>query len=44
MGGYVTLPATWTADEAAPWIEKSLAAAAVLPPKKPPAKKAAKRG
>lgn len=40
MGGYVTLPGGWSADEAAPWIEKSLAAVAALPPKK----KAAKRG
>ncbi|WP_246324497.1 TfoX/Sxy family protein [Petropleomorpha daqingensis] len=35
MGGYVTLPGHWSADEAAPWIEKSLAAVAALPPKKP---------
>jgi TfoX/Sxy family transcriptional regulator of competence genes len=39
MGGYVTLPTAWTARQAAPWIEQSLAAAATLPPKAP--KKAA---
>ena len=35
MGGYVTLPASWSADEARPWIERSLAHVAELPPKKP---------
>jgi hypothetical protein len=34
-GGYVTIPATWSTDEAGPWIEKSLALVAALPPKKP---------
>lgn len=40
MGGYVTLPDAWSADVAAPWIERSLAHVAALPPKK----KAARRG
>ena len=40
MGGYVTLPGHWSADEAAPWIQRSFAAVAALPPKK----KAPKRG
>ena len=42
MGGYVTLPAAWSPEEAAPWIERSLAHVAALPPKKPkkPKKKA----
>ena len=35
MGGYVTLPAAWSAEEAAPWIDRSLAHVAALPPKKP---------
>ncbi|MDQ4098375.1 MAG: TfoX/Sxy family protein [Actinomycetota bacterium] len=39
MGGYVTLPAGWTAQEAQPWIERSLAAVSGLPPKKARAKK-----
>jgi TfoX/Sxy family transcriptional regulator of competence genes len=34
MGGYVTLPGDWAAAEAGPWIEKSLAYVAALPPKK----------
>src|SRR6478609_7806786 len=34
MGGYVTLPGHWSADEAAPWIQRSFAAVAALPPKK----------
>jgi TfoX/Sxy family transcriptional regulator of competence genes len=33
--GYVTIPATWSPDQAGPWIEKSLALVAALPPKKP---------
>jgi TfoX/Sxy family transcriptional regulator of competence genes len=40
MGGYVTLPATWRAAEAQPWIQRSLAHVSALPPKKP---KTAKR-
>jgi TfoX/Sxy family transcriptional regulator of competence genes len=39
MGGYVTIPAEWGAAEARPWIEKSLASVAALPPKKPKAAK-----
>ncbi len=40
MGGYATLPAAWSAEEATPWIERSLAYVASLPPKKAkPAKK-----
>ena len=35
MGGYVTLPAAWSADEASPWIERSMAYVASLPPTKP---------
>ena len=35
MGGYVTLPAAWSADQAGPWIDRSLAHVAALPPKKP---------
>jgi len=42
MGGYVTLPADWTARKAKPWIMKAHAAAAALPPKQPK-KKAAKK-
>ncbi len=41
MGGYVTLPADWTARKAKPWIAKAHAAAAALPPKQP--KKATKK-
>ena len=33
--GYVTIPATWSTDQAGPWIEKSLALVAALPPKMP---------
>lgn len=35
MGGYVTLPATWTARAASPWIAKARATAAALPAKQP---------
>jgi TfoX/Sxy family transcriptional regulator of competence genes len=42
MGGYVTLPAAWTARLAARWIDEALAAAAALPPKAAK-KKAAKK-
>lgn len=35
MGGYVTLPAGWTEQEAEPWIAKSLDHGATLPAKKP---------
>jgi TfoX/Sxy family transcriptional regulator of competence genes len=39
MGGYVTLPADWSADQAWSWIDRSLEHVAALPPK---ARKAAK--
>ena len=35
MGGYVTLPAAWSPDEASSWIDRSLAHVAAMPPKKP---------
>jgi hypothetical protein len=35
MGGYVALPAGWSAEEAAPWIERALAYVVALPPKRP---------
>jgi TfoX/Sxy family transcriptional regulator of competence genes len=43
MGGYVTMPSDWTADEARPWVAEALAAAGELPPKqsKPRARKKA---
>ena len=34
MGGYVTIPGTWTSDQAGPWIERSLTFVAALPAKK----------
>ena len=34
MGGYVTLPAGWSADQAEPWVGRSLATVGALPPKK----------
>ena len=34
MGGYVTIPAAFTAAKAEPWIAKSLDHVAALPPKK----------
>ena len=39
MGGYVTLPSGWTAEDAAPWVAKAHAFVAALPPKKPKAAK-----
>lgn len=41
MKGYVALPAAWSGDPlaAGPWIERAIAHAAALPPKKPQAKK-----
>jgi hypothetical protein len=33
MGGYVTIPADWSTDEAQPWIDQSMAHVAALPPK-----------
>jgi TfoX/Sxy family transcriptional regulator of competence genes len=35
MGGYVSLPAGWSAEQAAPWVDRALDAAATLPPKAP---------
>jgi hypothetical protein len=35
MGGYVTLPAGFTPDEAEEWIAAALATAAALPPRLP---------
>jgi len=35
MGGYVTIPASWTDAESGPWIERSLAFVAAMPAKKP---------
>jgi hypothetical protein len=35
MGGYVTLPADWSARKAKRWIDTALADAAALPPKQP---------
>lgn len=35
MGGYVTLPATWSPEQAAFWVERSRTQVAALPPKKP---------
>ena len=34
MGGWATLPADWTPDDARPWVESALAHIATLPPKK----------
>ena len=42
MGGYVTLPAVWTARKTKPWIAKAHAAAAALPAKQPKTKTAKK--
>ena len=38
MGGYVTLPGDWSAQDARPWIDKALAHVSALPPKKKKAK------
>lgn len=43
MGAYVALPAGWSDDEAAPWIDKALAHVGAQPPKKPKKKAAKKR-
>lgn len=40
MGGYATLPADWAKRKATPWIDKALAHATALPPKKRAAKAA----
>lgn len=34
MGGYVSLPAGWSADEARPWVERAIAYVSALPPKR----------
>ena len=34
MGGYVTMPGSWSPADAGPWVERSLAHVAALPPKK----------
>src|ERR1051326_7553614 len=39
MGGYVSLPATFSAAEAKPWVASSLDYVAALPPKTPRTKK-----
>ena len=41
MSGYVTLPARWSAERSAPWIQSAYTTAAALPPKpiKPSASK-----
>jgi len=43
MGGYVTLPAGWSARQAKRWIDTALADASLLPPKQPK-KRADKEG
>ena len=40
MGGYVTLPAAWTAVDAQPWVARSLDLVSALPLKAKKAKKA----
>ena len=35
MGGYVTIPGSWSREQAQPWIEQSLAHVRALPPKRP---------
>lgn len=46
MGQYVLLPADWQddPDQAKPWVARSLAYAAALPPKQPKGAKRPKRG
>jgi TfoX/Sxy family transcriptional regulator of competence genes len=39
MGGYVTIPADWTPDDARPWVDAALAHVATLPPKQAKAAK-----
>src|SRR5881628_1678382 len=34
MGGYVTIPADWSPDDARPWVERALSHVAALPPKR----------
>ena len=33
MGGYVTIPAGWSPDDARPWVDRALAHVAAQPPK-----------
>jgi hypothetical protein len=33
MGGYVTIPAGWSPEDARPWVDRALAHIAALPPK-----------
>jgi TfoX/Sxy family transcriptional regulator of competence genes len=33
MGGYVTLPVDWSAEEARPWVDRARAYVAALPPR-----------
>jgi TfoX/Sxy family transcriptional regulator of competence genes len=39
MGGYVTLPADWSGDQAEPWVATAVAQVGALPPKVPKKKK-----
>jgi hypothetical protein len=41
MNGWVTIPATWTADDVRPWAESAFTHIQALPPKKPKAAKKA---
>ncbi|MGN6689108.1 MAG: TfoX/Sxy family protein [Actinomycetales bacterium] len=34
MGGYVTIPADWSPDDARPWVERARTHVASLPPKR----------
>ena len=34
MGGYVTIPADWSPEDARPWVDRALAHVAALPPKR----------
>ena len=35
MGGWATMPAGWTSEDAKPWVAAALTHIAALPPKKP---------
>jgi hypothetical protein len=41
MNGWVTIPATWTPDDAKPWARSALTHIEALPPKKAKAAKKA---
>ena len=43
MGGYLSLPASLSDDEAAAWLERARAYVATLPPKAPKPKKSPKK-